>query len=60
MSCCNVFSSSILSFSLILNPVVRMEELEQIKKDYEKALEEGVNSEKEVFNVERLPSQLNS
>ena len=37
-----------------------MEELEQIKKDYEKALEEGVNSEKEVFNVERLPSQLNS
>ena len=37
-----------------------MEELEQIKKDYEKGLEEGVNSEKEVFNVERLPSQLNS
>ena len=55
-----MFVSSILSFSLILNPVVRMEELEQIKKDYEKALEEGVNSEKEVFNVERLPSQLNS
>lgn len=31
--------------SLILILVVRMEELEQAKKDYEKALEEGVGDE---------------
>ena len=45
---------------LILISVVRMEELEQIKKDYEKALEEGVNNGEGEFHVERLSSRLNT
>ena len=49
-SCCGLFvgTNGTSRRSLVLILVVRMEELEQAKKDYEKALEEGVGDEEEV------------